>query len=92
MNPQSLALATFKHYWSEMASQYPVNNNDAALIFRAITDVLLSSKPALVNPEATLDDRVERVAAHFPEAIAPLCRDLAIACVEALQSPQFLTL
>ncbi|MBD2460526.1 hypothetical protein H6G89_05655 [Oscillatoria sp. FACHB-1407] len=84
MNVQPLALATFKQYWFEMAAQYPVNNNDAALIFRAITDVLvLLHKQSHGVAERTLDDCVERIAASFPEAIAPLYRDLAKICIQA---------
>ncbi|MDX2215333.1 MAG: hypothetical protein SFY66_18870 [Oculatellaceae cyanobacterium bins.114] len=87
MNAQPLALATFKQYWLEMAVQYPVNNNDAALIFRAITDlIVLIHKQSHDVADLTLDDRIERIATSFPVAIAPLCRDLAKVCLQTCQS------
>lgn len=86
----SLSLKVFKRYWNEMASSYAVTNNDAALMFRALTELILFPHVACcaTAPMAnmnSLSDRLEKLVACFPQELAPLCRELAKACIQELQ-------
>jgi hypothetical protein len=85
MNPQlAPVLAVFKQQWAEIANHYPVNNNDGALIFRAIVELLNHSKhPKSAAPETSLAEQIEQIAASFPEPLASLYRQLANACLNA---------
>jgi hypothetical protein len=84
------SLKVFRHAWDQLAPSYAVTNNDAALIFRAITEMILLPhiSGCVVVPMAVRDslgDRIERMVACFPPELAPLCRDLAQVCVQRLQ-------
>jgi hypothetical protein len=97
MNSQSQIQATsfLKQCWAEVLSQNTasgsinnsINNNDTALIFQAVADLMRSlEKEDEEITEVNLEDEIEQIAREFPVKLAPLCRALAQNCIATLHN------
>jgi hypothetical protein len=97
MNSQSQIQATsfLKQCWAEVLSQNatyssisnPIDNNDTALIFRAVADLMRSlEKQDEEITQVNLEDEIEQIARQFPAKLAPLYRALAQNYIATLQN------
>jgi hypothetical protein len=84
MTLQNLLLVALKQRWLEIENQYQhtANNNDVALMFRAILDRAELLKCA--EHEQDLKEQLSEIAHQFPKQLVPLCDDLFSSCFRSL--------